>query len=174
METQARSSQTCGGSSAGPALVELQEDSSQKFTDLWMELCSASNGGDSSQNFPDLWRKLCRSRTGEIGPPRRADSAPQKHQLLQQGSLEAREYRVEKLDFCDVTFVKKDNMQLKGQNHRMMEHQDRGGNNISSDNICKFFQTGFCKYRKKCKSKHEDKICENSDCNYKSCFKRHP
>ena len=45
--------------------MELQENSSQKFTDLWMKLCRASTVGDSSQTLTDLQRKLCRSRTGE-------------------------------------------------------------------------------------------------------------
>ena len=58
VEIQARSSLNCGGSSAGPALVKLQEDSSQKFTDLWMKLCRASTAGDSSQKCLNLWRRL--------------------------------------------------------------------------------------------------------------------
>ena len=41
--------------------------------------------------------------------------------------------------------------------------------------ICKFNQTGFCKFGKHCEKQHEDKICENSGkCTIKSCKERHP
>ena len=41
-------------SRSSTVLIELQEDSSQKFTDLWIELCRARTRGDWSQKFTDL------------------------------------------------------------------------------------------------------------------------
>ena len=44
-----------------------------------------------------------------------------------------------------------------------------------SSTICKFHQTGFCKFGSHCKRKHEDQICDNqSECTSQECQKRHP
>ena len=41
--------------------------------------------------------------------------------------------------------------------------------------ICKFYQTGFCKFRQNCQKKHDIDICKNiEDCNDIECIKRHP
>ena len=41
--------------------------------------------------------------------------------------------------------------------------------------LCKFFQTGFCKYKENCSQKHDHTICENqNDCNERECTNRHP
>ena len=41
--------------------------------------------------------------------------------------------------------------------------------------LCKFFQTGFFKYKENCSQKHDHTICENqNDYNEKECTKRHP
>ena len=40
--------------------------------------------------------------------------------------------------------------------------------------ICKYNQTGFCKYRDGCKNKHVNDKCEKSQCEEKACEKRHP
>ena len=39
--------------------------------------------------------------------------------------------------------------------------------------ICKFFNTGFCKYKERCKFVHAEEVCEGK-CNTKDCCKRHP
>ena len=41
--------------------------------------------------------------------------------------------------------------------------------------ICKFNQTGFCKFKEHCRKKHENEICENiNECTKQKCTKRHP
>ena len=40
--------------------------------------------------------------------------------------------------------------------------------------ICKYNQTGFCKYREGCKNKHVNDKCEKSKCDEEDCEKRHP
>ena len=37
--------------------------------------------------------------------------------------------------------------------------------------ICKYNQTGFCKYREGCKNKHVNDECEKSKCDKKDCEK---
>ena len=54
-------------------------------------------------------------------------------------------------------------------NSTVLRDQEGGGI------ICKFNQTGFCKYRDKCRHKHNDKACENkTTCNKENCKLRHP
>ena len=40
--------------------------------------------------------------------------------------------------------------------------------------VCKHFQTGFCKFRSTCRKHHIEEICPNPDCKSKACKKRHP
>ena len=41
--------------------------------------------------------------------------------------------------------------------------------------ICKFNQTGFCKFREGCNKTHNNKLCEKTnDCTEESCKQRHP
>ena len=40
--------------------------------------------------------------------------------------------------------------------------------------VCKFNKFGFCKFEKTCRSRHNNLICENKDCNILECEKRHP
>ena len=44
--------------------------------------------------------------------------------------------------------------------------------NINS--ICKFNQNGFCKFLSHCRNPHINKNCQESNCERKSCLKRHP
>jgi len=39
--------------------------------------------------------------------------------------------------------------------------------------ICKFYNTGYCKYKRSCKFPHPTEICEKA-CKQKACHKRHP
>ena len=41
-----------------------------------------------------------------------------------------------------------------------------------SDKLCKFQNSGYCKYKENCKFKHVTEICENK-CDRKTCMKRH-
>ena len=46
---------------------------------------------------------------------------------------------------------------------------------MSEVNICKYNQSGFCKYKDKCRRKHYSENCEDkSDCRAHNCPKRHP
>ena len=40
--------------------------------------------------------------------------------------------------------------------------------------ICKFFQSGYCKFKLTCKKKHVTTVCDDKMCNQKGCEKRHP
>ena len=40
--------------------------------------------------------------------------------------------------------------------------------------VCHYNQTGFCKYRDKCKNKHVNDTCADGNCSTKQCLKRHP
>ena len=40
--------------------------------------------------------------------------------------------------------------------------------------VCKFFQTGYCKFKMTCKKKHVTIVCDDKMCNQKGCEKRHP
>ena len=40
---------------------------------------------------------------------------------------------------------------------------------------CKFYQTGYCKFKEACKKKNEHEICkDHNDCSKENCTKRHP
>ena len=40
--------------------------------------------------------------------------------------------------------------------------------------VCKYNQTGFCKFKEHCRNRHEAEICGNSKCEKMECEKRHP
>ena len=43
------------------------------------------------------------------------------------------------------------------------------------DNICKFNQRGFCKFKESCLKRHENKVCKDlNECRNKKCQERHP
>ena len=43
------------------------------------------------------------------------------------------------------------------------------------EDLCRYNQTGFCKFKKECTKRHEDQICQiEPQCTDKSCSKRHP
>ena len=43
-----------------------------------------------------------------------------------------------------------------------------------SQAVCRFNKFGYCKYGKYCFRKHENRICENAQCNVQECPLRHP
>ena len=46
---------------------------------------------------------------------------------------------------------------------------------MSVESVCKYNQRGFCRYKKKCRNIHVDKIClEENYCKTEECIKRHP
>ena len=40
--------------------------------------------------------------------------------------------------------------------------------------VSKFNQMGYCKFGKECHRYHEDKVCQNKNCNPNKCRNRHP
>ena len=41
--------------------------------------------------------------------------------------------------------------------------------------VCKYNQTGFCKFRERCRKRHNNEICEHQyKCENNQCIKRHP
>ena len=40
--------------------------------------------------------------------------------------------------------------------------------------VCKHFQSGFCKFGDRCRKSHLNEICENPQCDQKTCILRHP
>ena len=46
---------------------------------------------------------------------------------------------------------------------------------IENKPICKYNQTGFCKFCENCLKRHDNQVCNNiSDCTSENCTKRHP
>ena len=46
---------------------------------------------------------------------------------------------------------------------------------VDDEGICKYNQTGFCKFRENCKKLHNNEVCnDKSDCRSETCTKRHP
>ena len=45
---------------------------------------------------------------------------------------------------------------------------------LASDDLCKHFQTGYCKFGGSCKKRHVSENCLKADCRRKSCLQRHP
>ena len=42
------------------------------------------------------------------------------------------------------------------------------------DGVCKYFQSGYCKFRDCCRKQHVKEICRTTTCNITLCTKRHP
>ena len=40
--------------------------------------------------------------------------------------------------------------------------------------VCKYFNSGYCKFSGDCKYAHPKENCESSGCKNKECYKRHP
>ena len=45
---------------------------------------------------------------------------------------------------------------------------------MTMENVCYFNKFGFCKFLQKCRFRHVDKLCEEENCEIKSCSSRHP
>ena len=44
----------------------------------------------------------------------------------------------------------------------------------TTESVCKFHQSGYCKFTTHCKKLHSNSICSNKQCDDKSCILRHP
>ena len=44
----------------------------------------------------------------------------------------------------------------------------------TSETVCKFNQSGFCKFQSHCRKQHVMKICTNTQCSMVTCIYRHP
>ena len=44
----------------------------------------------------------------------------------------------------------------------------------TSDTVCKFNQSGFCKFQSHCRKQHFMEICTNTQCSTVTCIYRHP
>ena len=45
---------------------------------------------------------------------------------------------------------------------------------MATQNVCRFFKFGFCKYTVKCRFLNVKENCENQECDVISCNLRHP
>ena len=43
-----------------------------------------------------------------------------------------------------------------------------------ADKKCKYYNTGYCKFRDQCKFNHPSDICQENECKNKKCSNRHP
>ena len=41
---------------------------------------------------------------------------------------------------------------------------------MATQNVCRYFKFGFCKYLEKCRFPHVKEICESQDCDVRSFF----
>ena len=42
---------------------------------------------------------------------------------------------------------------------------------MAAENLCKYFQFGHCKFFDKCRNRHVNELCDNSNCEVINCFK---
>ena len=45
---------------------------------------------------------------------------------------------------------------------------------MGTENVCRFFKFGFCKFKLNCRYKHVTKVCDDEKCNQETCQNRHP
>ena len=45
---------------------------------------------------------------------------------------------------------------------------------MGTENVCRFFKFGFCKFKLNCRYKHVTKVCDDEKCHQETCQKRHP
>ena len=45
---------------------------------------------------------------------------------------------------------------------------------MTVESVCYFNKFGFCKFLQKCRFRHVDKLCDDENCEIKSCSSRHP
>ena len=45
---------------------------------------------------------------------------------------------------------------------------------MASQNVCRYFRFGHCKYKERCRLQHVKEFCENQSCEIRSCSLRHP
>ena len=63
------------------------------------------------------------------------------------------------------------NRSLQGE----LQEEHSLNSNAMEDTICKYNQSGFCKFRKTCDKRHDNEICNNiTNCKETQCTKRHP
>ena len=45
---------------------------------------------------------------------------------------------------------------------------------MAAEHICRYNQTGYCKFKNLCRYRHIDEVCDVTDCENHECLKRHP
>ena len=45
---------------------------------------------------------------------------------------------------------------------------------MATQNVCRYFKFGFCKYLERCRFPHVKEVCESQECDGRSCTLRHP
>ena len=45
---------------------------------------------------------------------------------------------------------------------------------MSTTNLCTNYKFGFCKYAERCRKRHVEAKCQNSECDGNKCERRHP
>ena len=77
-------------------------------------------------------------------------------------------------DFTNVTLVCKDAQQDRSSQGKLQE-EDSVNSTTMEDTICKYNQSGFCKFQNNCDKKHDNEICANiTICKETQCTKGHP
>lgn len=76
-------------------------------------------------------------------------------------------------EYTDVTLAEKEEHCL--ETHKVVLTSASTAMAEQQLNICKHYQTGFCKFKDECQKTHEHTMCENMEnCSVKNCCKRHP
>ena len=45
---------------------------------------------------------------------------------------------------------------------------------MAAQNVCSWFKYGYCRHRESCRKRHNQEVCDESNCNIYRCIKRHP
>ena len=45
---------------------------------------------------------------------------------------------------------------------------------MATQNVCRYFKFGFCRFKEMCRFMHISEVCENPSCEIKLCNLRHP
>ena len=68
----------------------------------------------------------------------------------------------------EIQEIKKEKRDKKASAEEIIDENHKGIRK------CKYYNTGFCKYRQRCRFKHPEENCKDQHCGGKECPRRHP
>ena len=65
-------------------------------------------------------------------------------------------------------------MQKRGQTTSTENQKELFHKEMAAEHICRYIQTGYCKFKNLCRYRHIEEVCDVTDCESHECLKRHP